>query len=277
MRKLFYAVTVALTACLTGSLAIASTPAEDLAEFQQFYLDRFPETPKDDFINGIYSIDAASRETFDAIEEFAPYEIDVEKGEEMYNKPFADGSGYANCFSKPGVRHLYPQFDSKSGKIVTLEGAINACRKAAGEKPLKYKKGAMTAMTAYMAYESRGNIFDIEVPDDDRALAQYNRGKRHFYQKRGQLNLACADCHMHYAGNNIRADRLSPALGHLTHFPVYRAKWGSLGTPHRRFGGCNSQVRAKPYKAQSDEYNALEYFLTYMSNGLEANGPATRK
>ncbi|MDH5353355.1 MAG: sulfur oxidation c-type cytochrome SoxA [Gammaproteobacteria bacterium] len=277
MRKFFYAATMVLTICLTGSFAIASTPAEELAEFQQYYLDKFPDTPKEDFINGIYSIDAASRETFDAIEEFAPYEIDVAKGEEMYNKPFADGSGYANCFAEPGVRHLYPQFDSKSGKIVTLEGAINACRKAAGEKPLKYKKGAMTALTAYMAYESRGNIFDIKIPDDERALAQYNRGKRHWYQKRGQLNMACADCHLNNAGNYIRSERLSPALGHLTHFPVYRAKWGGLGTPHRRIAGCNEQVRAKAFKAQSDEYKALEYFLTYMSNGLEANGPATRK
>jgi len=277
MRKLIYAAVMTVSVCLTGISAIASTPSEDLAAFQKFYLDRFPDTAKDDFVNGIYSIDAASRETFDAIEEFPPYEIDVEKGEELYNKAFGNGSTYNDCFGKPGVRHLYPQFDSNSGKIVTLEGAINDCRKAAGEKSLKYKKGAITALTAYMAYESRGNKFNIQVPDDSRALAHYNRGKDHFYKKRGQLNLACADCHMHYSGNNIRADRLSPALGHLTHFPVYRAKWGSLGTPHRRFGGCNAQVRAKPFKAQSDEYKALEYFLTYMSNGLEANGPATRK
>ncbi len=277
MRKFYYAMMVALASCLTGTLAVAASPSEDLAAFQKFYMDKFPDTQKADFVNGIYSIDAASRETFEAIEEFPPYEIDIEKGEEAYNKPFGNGSGYADCFPKPGVRHLYPQFDSKSGKIVTLEGAINACRKAAGEKSLKYKKGAMTALTAYMADQSRGNVFDIQVPDDARALAHYNRGKRHFYQKRGQLNLACADCHQWYAGNNIRADRLSPALGHLTHFPVYRAKWGGLGTPHRRFGGCNAQVRAKAFKAQSDEYKALEYFLTYMSNGLEANGPATRK
>lgn len=276
MRNFLYAIVLALTVGSAGAPAIAS-PAEDLKAFQQYYMERFPDTPKNDFINGIYSIDAPSRETFDAIEEFPPYEIDVEKGEELYNEPFANGSTYNDCFGKPGVRHLYPQFNSNTGQIETLESAINDCRKAAGEKPLRYKRGDITALTAYMAYESRGEIFDIKIPDDPRALEAYDRGKRHFYMKRGQLNLACADCHMHYAGNMVRADRLSPALGHLTHFPVYRAKWGSLGTPHRRFGGCNSQVRAKPYDAQSDEYKALEYFLTYMSNGLEANGPATRK
>lgn len=276
MRNIIYAIAVAMLAGSIFSPAMAS-PEDDLKAFQQFYTKRFPDTPKDDFINGIYSIDKASRETFDAIEEFPPYEIDIEKGEELYNTPFANGGTYNDCFGKPGVRHMYPRFNSDTGQIDTLESAINDCRKAAGEKPLKYKRGDIAALTAYMANESRGNIFDIKVPNDPRALEHYNRGKKHFYMKRGQLNLACADCHMHYSGNNIRADRLSPALGHLTHFPVYRAKWGSLGTPHRRFGGCNAQVRAKPYDAQSDEYRALEYFLTYMSNGLEANGPATRK
>ena len=89
--------------------------------------------------------------------------------------------------------------------------------------------------------------------------------------------MSCADCHVYNAGNRIRAETLSPALGQVTNFPTYRAKWGELGTLHRRYGGCNEQVRAKPYAAQSDEYKALEYFHTYMSNGQEWNGPAFRK
>lgn len=128
-----------------------------------------------------------------------------------------------------------------------------------------------------MAYTSRGNIFNIQVPDNPRALAAYEEGKNQFYAKRGQLNMACANCHKFYTGNKIRADLLSPALGQLTHFPVYRAKWGGLGTTHRRYAGCNKQVRAKPFKAQNAEYRALENFHTYMSNGLIANGPGVRK
>ena len=105
----------------------------------------------------------------------------------------------------------------------------------------------------------------------------YSQGKFHFYSKRGQLNLSCADCHKSNAGNRIRADLLSPALGHVSHFPVYRSKWGGLGTLHRRYGGCNKQVRAKPFPAQSEEYRDLEFFHTYMSNGLPFNGPGARK
>jgi sulfur-oxidizing protein SoxA len=75
----------------------------------------------------------------------------------------------------------------------------------------------------------------------------------------------------------LRTEMLSPAFGHTTHWPVYRAKWGEMGTLHRRFTGCNKQVRAKPFKAQGEEYRNLEYFLTATANGLEFNGPGARK
>ncbi len=58
---------------------------------------------------------------------------------------------------------------------------------------------------------------------------------------------------------------------------MYRSKWGELGTLHRRFDGCNKQVRAKPFKAQGEEYRNLEYFLTHMTNGMDFNGPSARK
>ena len=256
-----------------------ATPQQDQEAFQDYYKKRFPGTPFDDFINGVYSIDPASREQWEEIEEFPPYELSISRGQEMFNKPFANGKTYASCFASGGIgiRQNYPYFDTTRGEVVTLELSINECRKANGEKPLKWKKGPIADISAYMAYTSRGNVFDIKIPDDPRAVAAYERGKKHFYQKRGQLNMACADCHKFYAGNMIRADLLSPALGHLTHFPVYRSKWGGMGTTHRRYGGCNKQVRAKPYKAQSAEYRALEYFHTYMSNGLVVNGPGARK
>ena len=278
---------VLTAACLVVTpFAAQATPDQDLKEFREHYYKKFPDTPKNDFINGVYSIDAASREQWEAFEEFPSYEIFVEKGEELFNKKFANGKGFADCFPnyKKGIRQNYPYFDSKSGEIVTLEGAINKCLTDNGEQALGWQKGKISYVSAYLAYLSRGNKINIKVPNDSKAMAAYNRGKNHFYAKRGQLNMSCADCHYHYAGSKIRADILSPALGHPTGFPVYRNKWAGdsasgdgMGTLHRRYGGCNKQVRAKPFKPQSDEYKALEYFHTYMSNGLEVNGPSQRK
>ncbi len=277
MKKILTA--LSLATLLAVSYVASATPQQDLKEFQSFYQDRFPDTPFEDYVNGVYSIDPASREQWEEIEEFAPYELNITKGEVLFNASFANGKTYASCFENGGIgiRQNYPFFDTDRGEVITLELAINECRQANGEKPLKWKKGHIADISAYMASTSTGKVFDITIPDDPRALAAYERGKKHFYQKRGQLNMACADCHKFYSGNKIRADLLSPALGHLTHFPVYRSKWGGLGTTHRRYGGCNKQVRAKPFPAQSEEYRALEYFHTYMSNGLAVNGPGARK
>mgnify|MGYP003571975810 FL=1 len=278
MKKLL---TVTLVLGLFGSftLPVQASPEQDLKEFRDYFTKRFPNTPVNDFINGVYSIDAASREQWEEIEEFPPYELNIEKGETLFNTPFANGKSYADCFDNGGIgiAHRYPFFDQESGQVITLEGSINACRAVNGEQPLGWSKGAIADISAYMHYTSRGQVINVVVPDDPAAMAAYERGKNHFYAKRGQLNMACADCHVYYSGNKIRADLLSPALGQTSGFPVYRSKWGGLGTLHRRYGGCNKQVRAKPHKSQSDEYKALQYFHTYMSNGLEINGPSARK
>jgi sulfur-oxidizing protein SoxA len=278
MKKLLTA-TLVLGLASAFTAPVQATPEEDLKTFRNYFEKRFPKTPFSDFINGVYSIDPASREQWEQIEEFPPYELSLENGKTLFNTPFANGKTYASCFENGGIgiANRYPFFDKESGKVITLEAAINTCREANGEKPLGWKKGDIADISAYMHYTSRGKIINVEIPDDPKARAIYDEGKSQFYAKRGQMNMACADCHVYNAGNKIRADLLSPALGQVTHFPVYRSKWGELGTLHRRYGGCNKQVRAKPYKAQGPEYTALEYFHTYMSNGLEINGPGARK
>lgn len=269
----------AALACV-AAIAAGASPEEDRNAFVNYFHKKFPETPPEDFVNGIYSIDQPSREQWEEIEEFPPYELAISEGETLFNTPFANGKSYGDCFENQGegIRHKYPYWDKDRSMVVTLELAINECREANGEKPLKYKKGKIAAISAYMAYTSRGNEFNVEIPaDDPKAMAAYEAGKEFYYSKRGQLNFACSDCHILGSGTKVRADKLSPSLGHPTHFPVYRSKWGELGTLHRRFAGCNEQVRARPFKPQGEEFRNLEYFLTYMSNGLEVNGPGARK
>ena len=278
MRKI--AITASLVALLAGlPAAVQASPSEDLKSFREYFIKRFPGVPLNEYQNGVYAINADARQSWESIEEFPPYEDALENGEERFNTPFANGKTYSSCFKKggKGIRQGYPYFDSKSGKIKTLEAEINECRVKNGEKPLKWSKGAIANISAYMGSTSNGKKISIAIPNDPRAQAAYQKGKQHFYAKRGQLNMSCANCHKDNAGNRVRADTLSPALGQPSHFPVHRLKWGGLGTMHRRFGGCNKQVRAKPFKAQSQEYASLEYFLNYMSNGIEVNAPSSRK
>jgi|SaaInlV_165m_DNA_1040744.scaffolds.fasta_scaffold02739_3 sulfur-oxidizing protein SoxA len=279
-------VALGVGALVFGSATVNASPEEDLNAFKAYYKQKFPDTPMNDFNNGVYSIDAGSREQWESIEEFPPYEVFVELGEDEWGREFANGKSYASCFGEDvaAIRPRYPHWDVNSAKVITLEGDINKCLKSNGEKPLKWKKGKIAHLAAYISYQARGQKINVIIPDDPKAQEAYEDGKRFFYAKRGQLNLACADCHVYQSGQHIRADLLSPALGHTTGFPVFRAKWSGkskdgdgFGTLHRRYGGCNKQVRAKPFKAQSDEYRNLEFFHAYMSNGQEINGPAYRK
>jgi L-cysteine S-thiosulfotransferase len=260
-------------------LAANATPSQDLKAFRKHFTQKFPNTPFSDFVNGVYAVDKGHREQWEAFMEFPSYEPAIDKGKALFDKKFANGKGFSDCFPnyKKGIRQNYPYFDTATGEVVTLEGTINKCLTDNGEKPYGWKKGKIAQVSAYLAYLSNGKKFNVKIPNDPKALAAYNRGKEFFFAKRGQLNLACADCHYYYAGSHIRANTLSPALGHPTGFPVYRNKWANLGTLHRRYGGCNKQVRAKPFKAQSVEYRDLEYFETYMSNGLVVNGPSIRE
>ena len=279
-RRLILAAVCVLSTSLVMADKMASdtTPAEDLKTYRDYFSKRFAGVPLNEFGNGAYALDRIARDNWEAIEEFPPYEPMIDAGEEMWNTPFANGKGYGSCFNDdPAQRKNFPYWDAKRKMVVTLPLAINECRTANGEAPLKYSKGKIADLLAYMSYASRGQKIDIEIPDDPDALAAYNAGKNFYFARRGQLNLSCAHCHMQQAGMHLRSELLSPAQGHASGWPVYRAKWGELGTLHRRFGGCNRQVRAKAFKAQGEEYRNLEYFVTHMSNGVEFNGPSARK
>ena len=258
--------------------ADAPDPAADAKAFRDYFVKKFPKVKLDDFVNGPYSMNEDMRRQWEEKEQFPPYEFALETGKEMFATPFKNGKSYADCFANGGIgiRQNYPVFDAKEGKVVTLELALNRCREANGETPYSYVKDEMASLTAYMAFTSRGKPFDIKIPDDPRALEAFQEGKRYFYTRRGQLNFSCATCHVQEPGERIRAEILAPALGILNAMPIYRSEWSGMGTISRRFTTCNSQIRGVPLEPQSDEYRNLEYYLSYVSNGLPISGPGAR-
>jgi sulfur-oxidizing protein SoxA len=253
-------------------------PAADARAFRNFFFQKFPNVKHEDFVNGPYSMNEDMKRQWQEKEEFPPYEFALDAGREMFATPFRNGKTYADCFPNGGIgiRQNYPYFDDKEGKVVTLELALNRCREANGETPYSYVKDEMASLTAYMAFTSRGQPMDIRIPDDPRALAAFENGKRYFYTRRGQLNFSCASCHVQSPGERLRAEVLAPALGILNAMPIYRSEWSGMGTISRRFVTCNSQTRAVPLEPQSDEYRDVEYFLSYVANGLPIAGPGAR-
>ncbi len=256
-----------------------ATPREDQKNMKEFFHWKFPDLSDEDFSNGMYAHDESLRDNWLAIEEFPPYFPAIDEGEIRWSTPFKNGKYYGNCFGFAGVANKYPMWDKEIGTVVTLEMAINACRIKNGEwPPLEDGKNSeLLAIASYMAYKSRGKPINVIIPEDDpRALEAYNKGKEYFFSRRGQLNLACYQCHFSTAGQWLRSNMLGTALGQTSHFPIYRSSWGSMGSLHRRYKGCNKQVRAKPDNSQSEAYRNLEFFHSYMSNGILLNGPGAR-
>jgi L-cysteine S-thiosulfotransferase len=274
----FWLTALAILSIAHPAAADGIDPAADARAFRNYFVQKFPSVKLEDFVNGPYALDEDMRRQWEEKEQFPPYEFSLETGKELFARPFANGKHYADCFPDRGigVRQDYPQFDEKSGKVVTLELALNRCREANGEKAISYTGDDMAALTAYMAFTSRGKPFNIKIPDDPRALDAYQNGKRYFYTRRGQLNFSCATCHVQNPGERLRAEVLAPALGIMNAMPIYRSEWGGMGTTSRRFITCNSQVRGVPLEPQADEYRDLEYYLSYVSNGLPISGPGSR-
>lgn len=275
-RFLILALSVLL---LRPALAAPGTdPAADLRAFQGYFHTQFPKVPLADFVNGPYAMDAGMRAQWKDIMQFPPYQFALDHGKDLFAAPFPNGHHYADCFADKGVgiAQDYPRFDPKTGRVVTIEIAVNRCRAANGQPKLKLTTGDMADLVAYLTDLSRGRTIAVVVPADPRARAAYETGKAYFYSRRGQLNFSCASCHVQGAGKHLRGDVLAPALGLIAAFPVYRSSWGNMGTVVRRFIGCNKKIRVVPLPADSVVYRDLEYFLAYMNNGLPVAGPGAR-
>ena len=272
MKKLIIFLT--LTGMM-GAMPVVSqaSPEDDLKAWRSYFKKRFPDVKFDEYSNGLYALPGAEdrRAEWEELMEFPPYELELEEG-----KKFWDANKLGTCFKNGGrgIAHKYPYWNGK--QVRTIELDINACLKKKGKKPIKnLKKGKMAQVVAYMKSLSRGKRVKVDLSSAG-AKAAYEKGKKFYWARRGQLNFSCAHCHVDKAGQFIGGNILSAGLGHGVGFPAYRSKWGGLGTLHRRYGGCNKQVRAKPLKAQSETYRALELYETYMASDLPLTAPSQR-
>ncbi len=179
--------------------------------------------------------------------QFPPYQFALDHGKELFAAAVPERAPLRRLLRRTraiGIAQNYPRFDPKTGRVVTLEIALNRCRVANGRKKLKLTTGDMADLMAYLTDTSHGRPIAVVVPDDPRALAAYETGQGIFLcaARPAQFllrQLPRAGCRQRH----LRGDVLAPALGLIAAFPIYRSAWGSMGTVVRRFIGCNKQVR----------------------------------
>ena len=199
----------------------------------------------------------------------------VEAGRKLWNAKFKDGRSMASCFPNGGRRiaATYPLYDARLKKVVTLEMAVNQCRKTHGEVLLDATDAAtMGAVVAYVRSLSNGQKIALRVPAA--ARARIEEGKRLYYTRMGQRNFACASCHVQGAGKRYD-DTVLPAAG------VQAIEWPIIGpagaiTAQARMRECLELMGAAPFAAGSDELNHIQYYLTSLANGMPIRANAWR-
>ncbi|MFO7543545.1 MAG: sulfur oxidation c-type cytochrome SoxA [Thiobacillus sp.] len=261
-----------------GAVTTHASPEADRQELIKHYTDKYPNVKVDDYVYGALAFDEDSKSQYDSIMEFPPYESVIDKGRKMWETPFKNGKTYADCLPNGGkqIAGNYPMFDETKGKVVTLMHAINDCRTANGEEAYKYKDAnTLGVLTAYMRTLSDGMLMNIKV-EGPKAMAAYQAGKKTFYTRKGQLNFACASCHVQNAGTRLRSEMISPVVGHAVHWPVFRGG-ERLTMLQNRYEGCFKQVRQVPPEPGSEIMNNLEYFHSSLSNGLPMKASVFRK
>lgn len=276
MKKvLLLTLSLGVTATAATSTYAAIDPETDRQMLVDYFMKKSPNIKFENYKLGAYNYSADKMAQYESVEEFPPYLDAIDAGEALYEK---DKAVYDKCFGSDvtKVRVKYPYFDEATQEVVTLEGAINKCRTDAGLKPFKWKKGPIAQLSAYYAYNARGQKINVKI-NSEGARKAFEAGEKFYVTPHGQLNLSCAKCHTYNAGRKARANIISPNLGHTTGFPAFRAKWQNLGTLHRRYTGCTKNMRLKPFKAQGKTYRNLEFFEAYMSNGLEIDAPSYRE
>jgi sulfur-oxidizing protein SoxA len=252
-------------AALAATAAFAAAPELSRTEIAAALKARLSDLADADYALGSAAFDPEIRRLQE--ENAAAASATIEAGKALWTRKFKDGRTLGGCFPNGGrrVAASYPQFDPRLKRVITLEMAVNQCLKAHGETLYDHSDPhTMGAAIAYLRSLSNGQKIAVRVPPA--AEDRFEQGRRLYFSRIGQRNFACASCHVQGAGKRYEDVPLSPAIGQATHWPVIRK--GVALTLQDRMRECLELMGAAPFPAGSEELNNLEYFLTYLSNGM---------
>ncbi len=203
----------------------------------------------------------------------------VADGEALWQAgPVNGGKACADCHgdAKQGMRGVaarYPAFDKATKMPLNLWQRINQCRKTKQDLPLlPAQSHDLLALEAYVAYQSRG--MPLNPPKDPQLRLPTARGKQLFFQRIGQLNLSCAQCHDNHWGKRLGGSTIPQ--GHANAYPIYRLEWQDLGSLQRRLRNCMIGVRAEPPPYGAQALVDLELYLASRARGMVLESPGVR-
>lgn len=203
----------------------------------------------------------------------------VEEGRVEFHKAGVNDKSCASCHGKNGSKFSlkkiasYPIYNKEYEKPFTLQEQINFC----GEEyldnvPYVYDCVDLVELEAFVRYKARGEKVNVDITGPLKPF--YEKGKKLYNTRFGQMNMACVVCHDQFAGQRLRGQVLSQ--GHSNGFPEYRLGSGKMTSLHGRLEECFRSFRADPFDMGSDEFINLELYLHSRGNGLAIETPAVR-
>lgn len=185
----------------------------------------------------------------------------------------------ADCHGAPGqsmrgVAARLPAWDARLGRVTTLEARVTACitREQQAAQPAP-ESGDLVGLLALVSLQSRGLPLRVDVAGP--AQPAFERGRRLYATRIGQMNLACTHCHDQQAGKTLLNERISQ--GQPTAWPAYRMEWQAAGTLERRLRACFLGVRAEMPAYRDDDLTALQLYLAWRAQGLAMEAPGVRR
>jgi sulfur-oxidizing protein SoxA len=200
-------------------------------------------------------------------------------GEALWKRKVgAAGKSCSDCHgdaaeSMKGVAARYPAFSPARGRPIDLEERVNMCRTEQQKAtPFAVESKELLAITAFVGRQSRG--MPITIAEDERTKPHIEAGRAMFYQRQGQLNLSCAQCHDDNWGQKLAGAPIPQ--GHPTGYALYRLEWQTVGSLQRRLRNCLIGMRAVSYPLGAADYVDLELYLMWRARGMPVETPAVR-
>lgn len=254
---------------LFSGLSLAQDLGNDRQKIEAWLKSRFPSLTVADYARGEIAFGAQGASPADPAARAAI----LARGKAAWERKFRNGRNLASCFPNGGKRiaAAYPQFDPKTGRVVTFEGAINRCLKQHGQPEIDFVKGREGGeLLAYARSLSDGTRTMVRVPNKA-AQAQYDAGRKLFFTRMGDRSQACASCHVQHAGAVMLDQTLAAAIGQTTRWPRLKAD-GNIRTLQEQYQTCFRRTGEEPPAVGSATLNNLEYFHTGLSNGMALRG-----
>ena len=214
--------------------------------------------------------------------ELHPGHLAVDEGQTMVKKLAARDSAFLACLGEgspelKGKAAAYPKFDEALDRIVTVEARIEHCAKRVLKEEIRQGTPPNNKISVYFKSLSAGTPIRVDLSDAN-VMDAYRRGEELFYRKTGQLNFACASCHVpgSIMGHKLRGETPTTPFGDAAHYPTYRTPVGALESIQERFARCHGQMRTQALKPGDPAYADLEVFMTVLSNGYPVSVPSAR-